>query len=176
MRCVCTLTQQTKQQPPQWSSYNIKSAQSQEGGTKFTLPQVYLRSFLRSNPRCSCIHKNPRREKQHSLLPLPCSDICKGKQQQAIQDLEKQGKFHTSKKKKKRKFKDQIYTNRKIQSNNQFSLIIWMNFQTGSDNPIKICRSSKSLFSPTVWMNFQTGSDYSIEIWTSSKFQFSLTV
>ena len=40
------------------------------------------------------------------------------KQQRAVQELEKRGKFHT----KKKKANDQIYTNRKIQSNNQFFL------------------------------------------------------
>ena len=69
--------------------------QTQEGRTKFTWPQVYLWSFLRPNPQCSCIHKTQRQEKQRSPL-LPRLDICK-KEQQTIQESEKSGISHSQK-------------------------------------------------------------------------------
>ena len=135
--------------------------QTQEGGAKFTWPQVYLRSFLRSDPQCSYIHKNLRREdRRRSPLPLPRWDMCK-KERQAIQEPEKPGKLHTQ--------------NPMIGKDNQtinFSLIIWMNFQTGSDYPIEIWQVSNHNFSPAVRINFQTESDHPIAIRLSVKSQF----
>ena len=106
------------------------------------------------------------------------------KQQRAVQELEKRGKFHT---KKKKKANDQIYTNRKIQSNNQFfPTCLDSGFPNRRITQIEIRVSSKPQFFPdhldefpdrvrfpklrfgqvsnlnfssTVWMNFQTGSD-----------------
>ena len=162
MGCKCTPTQQTEQQLPQRSSHSVKTTQSQspsgmdhmechhrrqtqERGTKFTWPQVYLKSFLRSNPQCSCIHKNRRREKQHSPL-IPQWDICKAKQQQAVQELEKPGKFCTLTTKKKKKKKENPIG--KDNQTTNFSSTVLMNFQTGSDYQIVIRQSGKSQFFP----------------------------
>ena len=57
-----------------------------------------------------------------------------------------------------------------------FSPTVWMNFQTGSHYQLRFNKSQIANFSTTVWMNFQTGSDYPIAIWQASNPNFSLTV
>ena len=98
-------------------------------------PQVYLMSFLRPNPQCSCIHKTQRREKQRSSL-LPRWDIAKESNNKPSKSQKSQENFILKtqwlKKKKKKKF----------------SPIVWMNSQTGSDYPIEIWQSVKSQFFP----------------------------
>ena len=165
---------------------------TQEGEAKFTWPQVYLRSFLRSDSQCSYIHKNPRHEdRRWSPLPLPRWDICK-KEQQAIQDSGKLGISHTQR---KRTHNDQICTNRKKQFSpdrlDEFPNRVWLlnldltkcqiqNFpqsfgwisKLGLITQLRFDKVSNPNFSPTVWMNFQTRSDYPIEVWQVSNPNF----
>ena len=103
--------------PQEWTTWNATIGETtQEEGTTFTWPQVCLRSFLRSDPQCSCIHKIPRREDwRWPPLPLPWPDICKRGNNKSSQKSEKPGKSHTQKREKqKKKTRDnQSYTNRR---------------------------------------------------------------